>query len=352
MLYFYKYYPDHKIEKLNKFLNHFFETLFKEEHDEFSIDTHVTDEFKEACKNCSALLKSNMIDIFNKYKSLSSKEKEIVKEAHNSNLDIERLCLGSNPFRYGIYVRKPRPKRLERKDFTFFELLKDFMTGLWEGAFSRDGITEICGTVKEHFNDFCSLNKNIFVCPFCGLEKLPNEHTKERPAYDHYLSQGDYPFINVNFRNLVPICDTCNGPNYKHSKDILEGGRKAFYPYSDSYKSIEVSIQGSFMQIENDSTLEINITNEGVHIEEIKTWDDIFQIKDRYKAEIKKRADRLRGHVFTKYRKKKNLEDTKDDIMFEVEYPYDEPGAIIKKLCYEYFFNYPDFETQLSEVVQ
>lgn len=350
MLYFYKYPENHKIEELNKFLNYFFETLFKEKHKAFSIKNFVPDNFQPACKECSSLLNNNLQKIFNQYSKLKAIEKKEIIDAFQANQDIEKICTGQAPFQYGNRIRKRRPKTAT--NLSFFELLKDFLDALWLDAFKNDSIISICGDVKQHFNDFCKLNKDALVCPFCGLEKLPNEYTKERPPYDHYLNKGDYPFVSVNFKNLAPICSTCNGPNYKHSKDIVEGGRKAFFPYNSTANNIEIKISSSIIDIENDKTLQIVITNSGSHIDEIDTWDNVFGIKGRYIAELKKRADRIRGHIYSKYRQNKDFVKTQEDIKFEVERPFEEPGSIVRKIYYDHFFSAPEIEKHLEESCQ
>src|SRR6185369_7382359 len=82
---------------------------------------------------------------------------------------------------------------------------------------------------KELYTEF--IQKNKYVCPFCGLERYKNVLGAKREDFDHYMHKSGYPLAAANLRNLVPACGICN-QDYKGSKNILADGA-AFYPYAE-----------------------------------------------------------------------------------------------------------------------
>ena len=124
---------------------------------------------------------------------MNAAEKLIVQQAFTANSDIENLCKDVTilPIKYDALPNGIR------------DLLKAFLTKLWEDFPMNNLLEADCGTVQEHFNSFVSSkHQQALVCPFCGLNKLKTSESINRDAYDHYIPKGFYPFISINFKNL------------------------------------------------------------------------------------------------------------------------------------------------------
>jgi|GEM_PF-2019699 len=63
-------------------------------------------------------------------------------------------------------------------------------------------------------------NIDIDTCVYCNRNYIYYSDTDEiiKPQIDHFYPQSRYPFMGVSFFNLIPACQTCNGPNVKGNK--------------------------------------------------------------------------------------------------------------------------------------
>lgn len=129
------------------------------------------------------------------------------------------------------------------------------------------------------------------VCAFCGIEPLNSpEPEMPRESLDHYLALSLFPFAGVNLRNLSPMGHKCNS-SHKLAKNILlaEGGdrRKCFDPYGDRVAKVILLNSRPFEGPVKDLFVlpdwRIDFENEQ---EETSTWDEVFDIRGRYRANI------------------------------------------------------------------
>ena len=68
----------------------------------------------------------------------------------------------------------------------------------------------IFSTGLEDFIDkFIAESKSIEVCPFCALESFYDLQGQSRREIGHWLCKEQYPYLVVNFDNLVPIGHDC-----------------------------------------------------------------------------------------------------------------------------------------------
>ncbi|WP_343565482.1 hypothetical protein [Kiloniella sp. b19] len=124
------------------------------------------------------------------------------------------------------------------------------------------------------------------VCPFCGDETFAAPGPQSiREDLDHYLPISKYPFAGANLRNLVPMGHTCNSKLKLQADPILVDGntRKAYDPYS--HEGTKISLKSS-RPCEGERGLpawEVEFDPDG---EEAETWDAIFKIRERCKANI------------------------------------------------------------------
>ena len=123
-------------------------------------------------------------------------------------------------------------------------------------------------------------------CPFCGCESF-DAPGAPREDLDHYLPLSLYPFAGINLTNLVPMGIKCN-ERYKLAKNILLDNlgnrRKAFFPYSDIH--ISISLKNSIFFENDDGILPNWIIDFEPTLDECNSWDDIFNIRQRYKRDV------------------------------------------------------------------
>ena len=79
---------------------------------------------------------------------------------------------------------------------------------------------------------------NLKTCPYCNisyiafLEKNKDKDKIRRAELDHFFPKSIYPFLAVNFYNLIPSCCTCN--KLKSDDDLS----KLLNPYDTKVKDI------------------------------------------------------------------------------------------------------------------
>lgn len=215
-------------------------------------------------------------------KGLDRKQIKLLKTAVHNNNKIRELCNGD--------VQPVKYQQIEAINPKLKEALKTFCDSLYDHCIKLKPFSSSYGDINVYYK---TVVKKSSVCRCCGINKVLTQFHTHRSALDHYLPRKYYPFNSLNFKNLLPICDTCNS-KYKLSKDTLfiknSKGSKTrtivFYPYSRTPHDIGIDITFS----KNfDSTLDpkdivIELTCPG-STDKVASWDRIFGIKENYKAE-------------------------------------------------------------------
>lgn len=226
-------------------------------------------------------LRDGILEIYSLCESLPLFSRKRIKYAFRRNNDIEGLCNGKRP----VYFYQ-LPKVVE-------ENMKPLFIRFYEELLER---SKVGGDKLEFYSALYKTNRFKF-CNCCGYMPFDTGMLERREAYDHYLPKSNYPFSSVNFKNLVPLCYKCNSDR-KRDKDPIKNGRKAFYPYRDASIKIDISttlgenfIRSLYETIVNNTdedTLEpptikdISIKLIAEEQEQVVTWDDLFQIKNRF----------------------------------------------------------------------
>jgi hypothetical protein len=237
--------------------------------------------------------------LFEKFKPLNTAQKQKFKDWFALNNDIQKLCENGDQCRPATYetikVIYPDTQYPE-----FVTDLEKFYKNMYSGDFLKlASVRDRIGLIADHNQKFTELNDRD-VCPFCGLSGILNQFTKPREAYDHYFPKGKYPFNSLNFHNLVPACPHCNS-SYKLAKDPniekkstakakannpLKVPRKVFYPYANYTNLINLSLSIKTQDWkdlkDSDVTLAMGPTSNS---SELATWDDLYGISERYRAE-------------------------------------------------------------------
>jgi len=199
---------------------------------------------------------------------------------------VDELCCGSpnrQPYNFAD---------LQAWDSQIAEELKSFFYDLFGKHIKSGPIKKRLGNLRDHVDLFCTTNVEG-VCPFCGLEETRDANYKTRDDYDHYLPRHKYPFNSVNFRNLSPMCSTCN-KSYKTTKDPISrtpGTRqKAFAPFELAVKFPTFGMVLDTSKIQSLAPDDISITiTSTTHQEEVDTWQWLFGIQERYKGKLCKK---------------------------------------------------------------
>lgn len=77
------------------------------------------------------------------------------------------------------------------------------------------------------------------VCVYCNREyisTISDSNGKKiiSPAFDHFLSQSEYPFMAISLFNLIPSCYSCNSQLKLDEKFTLDD---YLYPHTSSYEN-------------------------------------------------------------------------------------------------------------------
>jgi hypothetical protein len=356
MLYFYQSLSPHNIENLHSYLDFFFTRLFGKVNATYDHGHHIHADFQNIINQYPDQIDSKLWEIFEEYMIMDDEEKRFAQTAYYSNTDIVGVC--------NNLIRPVKYDELEDFTSTFFkEAVEDLYDQLWGDnkilGYAR--VVDMCGTVKNHFNDFRKVNKNS-ICPFCGLEGLECEHDDGRDDYDHYLHKSKYPFISVHFMNLVPMCHKCNSKS-KGQKDApfnrTGGQRPIYFPFENNPNghSISLNINSTTTDLSTPAswTLDINC-QPAVNVPKKDAWVDIFNIETRYKARIAKDSYHYKDKLIKDYKKKSvrngfDFHYFRDDKLDDLEDIYMQKEGIIWKTFHEFVLNDPDFENNVNGVM-
>lgn len=350
MLYFYQSISPHNIENLHSYLHFFFTQLFAEVNATYDHAHHVHPNFQNIINKYTTQIDNKLEAIFNAYAALNPAQKQTVKDAYTSNIDIENICSTAvTPVKYSqlpASIRTP---------------IKNLYDNLW-GDNKVLGLVHVvasCGTVKNHFDDFMRVNQKS-VCPFCGINGLLSEYDIGKNDYDHYLKKSVYPFISVHFANIFPMCHDCNS-KYKNQKDIpfddAGAQRPVYFPLESNLNghAISVRINSTTTDLSTPESWELDITCQpAANVLKKDAWADIFKIETRYKAKIAKESYRIKEWLMLDYKKKSykpsfSFDEFKEEkiCLFDDNTLFKE--SIIMKPLLEFVLNDPDFENDASE---
>jgi hypothetical protein len=74
---------------------------------------------------------------------------------------------------------------------------------------------------------------DVDTCVYCNRNYIYCLKKSERvkPQIDHFFHKAKYPFLGMSYYNLIPICQTCNGPDCKGQFDSFLAANKLVNPY-------------------------------------------------------------------------------------------------------------------------
>lgn len=200
--------------------------------------------------------------------------------------------------------------------------------------------------IDKHYKDFYE-ELTHKTCPFCGLNKLPSPNSY-RADYDHLAYKSDYPMSSINLKNIAPACEECN-QRRKNSKDVFYAKdsvirRKFNYPYKHFY-NLEIDFARCILPNTEEEDLkgkwEIDFKPNN---EFVQTWENIYEIKQRYVDEVLKiEYNKWYDHFVDEHKNTQvdNYEELKKRFLknFKRFYKYKlDKGYIVKTSLYKFFY--------------
>lgn len=206
-----------------------------------------------------------------------------VRAMWNCLLNVETLC---NDCTHSLVFDQPSE--------AVTTAIRNLFDYLYDDCLGVKCCKSACGDIDAHYAQF--RKECATVCPFCGLESYPDFGCGYRAAYDHFLCRSSYPLLSVCFRNLVPICDSCNKAPQKGNKDMLrcEKGlrRKAYYPFGN-VGGVTISVKWLVKRtLGNPGQCELSIEPKvPEESDKVTTWITVYRIPERASARIQSNFD-------------------------------------------------------------
>lgn len=147
-------------------------------------------------------------------------------------------------------------------------------------------------------------NRGLKVCPYCGSTSIAVCYKKDgtviKPPIDHFLPKGKYPFLAMNFFNLIPVCTTCNNAPAKGTMDPLaEDGKTLFlqhpYIFDDSMFAFDLEYNGEGEFNSDNFSVAIDY-KDNAHLS--IGYNHILAVEDKYrrdKARVKELWHRVKS---------------------------------------------------------
>ncbi|MCB4436987.1 hypothetical protein LHL20_12200 [Alteromonas sp. McT4-15] len=287
-------------EKLNAELLHFLEHAIAGGNFKRSLLT--SGDVGQACwdnaKENVANVKSDLTR--DKFKKLFT---ELKKETEGNR---QRLYYAANGHQdLTAFFAAPNRGLLSFLSANTFNALKTLMTHLY--CSTKDLANVIAGSngkcINTHFSDFRVINGQV--CRACGMEQLApfraniEDENQWRADYDHQLCKSKYPIYAVHPDNLIPLCRVCN-QDAKKAKDLfkstLGANRYALNPYTEQAST---SIEFEIVNL-NDPEPQLKLkwnTQDVTLIDKLKTWDDVYEIRNRVEGRYLSITDRLEDAI-------------------------------------------------------
>ncbi|AZQ59863.1 hypothetical protein EJ994_14045 [Maribacter sp. MJ134] len=349
----------HKITGFHRHISYVFEKIFKLDLAIYDEEKLIHPDFKKIVRDSKKRLEEPLKKIVVVYYYLPSSAKIQLKDAFTVNNDIK--CLTDNS-KYLVPYEALHP--------AMADILKPFLTSLWDEYPLVKAMETDFGSVKSHYKDLIS--KSIyggFICPFCGLEKFDPPEDKHREAYDHYLAKAKYPFISINFDLLFPTCHKCNSKE-KKDLDVLYDNkgvkRRAYNPYDEKLTPDSLHISIIKEEPYEKSDLKTLLKRVKWHLEirrnakidqELETWLDVYRLNAKYKFIIKQYEttwfEILEKRFKRALERHEDFETFKKEELKEAKYMItNSTGGILKYSYFKFLLESENIEKRLYQCVR
>jgi len=282
--------------------------------------------------------------------------KELGRDPIDKNVVYNFLSNNNNVVELLTNISYPLLKLNSPEYDNLFIKIKELYIFMWNSTLTTQTCANNYGTLSQHYVDHDKLNKKSRrICPFCGLVKL-DDPAEKRNEYDHYLDKNTFPYLSLNFYNLVPMCGKCNKRPNKGTKNLIfntNGTRRiAYNPYS-TVKPFEITLSCNNIFLPDEKW--ILTTNSDKPDIGFKTWKTVFKIDSRYRNYIKSEFEFWLDQ-FTSYCKRYGtLPDTVTDFKTKVQeylrdilvFFNDELGHFLHLKFWNYLIDIADSDLEL-----
>ena len=145
---------------------------------------------------------------------------------------------------------------------------------------------------------------DVEICPYCGRSYIyyvehptrTNPNTLVKPQIDHFLPKSEYPYLAVNYYNLIPSCTTCNDSPCKWTNDPIGSDRSHEYlmqPYGFREEDIAFSYKPTVMLYDKDR-IEVRMSCKTGDLDTgYKTWLNLDQFYAKHNGVVRSMYVRL-----------------------------------------------------------
>lgn len=139
---------------------------------------------------------------------------------------------------------------------------------------------------------------DIEICPYCGRSYIyyadhptrSNPNTMVKPEIDHFLPKDQYPYLAVNYYNLIPSCMGCNHAPCKWMHDPIGESRDKEYlmhPYEFQEERIEFSYKPT-TKLYDKQFIEVRMKCDTSDLDTgYKTWLNLDQFYAKHNGVVK-----------------------------------------------------------------
>ena len=205
--------------------------------------------------------------------------KKFILCSHNEQLGLINHFQKHYPELTQSYKQKNSKPRIYKLIRYLFEVR---LYDEFSGGFKYDNKTK-----KYNAYKFVEL-LNLKTCPYCNrnytsiIHKENATDKKTRPEIDHFHPKSIYPFLAINYYNLIPSCSTCN--KLKSDDDSL----KLLHPYDNDINKINITYWLNDMKFynvksikditfESENSIDIEIENMPERNKEVFQFERLYQ---------------------------------------------------------------------------
>lgn len=242
--------------------------------------------------DASGETKTRFQKVFTEFNRLVVGHQEAFKNIYNNHLNYRNYFSNSN-------IEILRPTEALKPLWKLVKELGGYLYTTTIGLVCYETAAVGTPSMDEHYE--CYKNDNNIVCCFCGTEEMMEERLIEpeegaesdeekqwRASYDHFLPKKHYPFLAVDFDNLIPCCQKCN-EKAKGELDVLEHETVrtlAIFPYHPS-EIVSLEATSTIFLENSDMRIDIVETADTLY-EKADTWNRTFKVLTRVNKRLKR----------------------------------------------------------------
>lgn len=256
--------------------------------------------------------KARLIDRLRHIADLDPAAKSLIQAAFDHDIQIDQAYSDDpnhihNPIGLSNLAHLPDVKEVIHR---FFESFYD--PALYRGYTIPEDGQQVQFNREGYLDKFREANSDILVCPMCDGDL-------GSPKVDHFLPKAQYPYLSCHPKNLVPICDDCNGPNGKFQKlpispDAVNHTFDWLHPYlrtaNNAYKVVFLSEPEGLTPVLRNDDAQINTR--------LDTFSDLVNLRSRWRNALSRKVRATQRKIDKEIRRRNsNLND--QELIMKIE---------------------------------